>query len=115
MMQIKRKIVLGVMACLILGVLAELSAADKGSPGKTRQFTGVLQKVEDSSIEVAKKKETKNFGLTEKTRWRDLDKELVQKSQFSIGDKVTVKYRENGNGESTAISIWLKKKSSSKN
>ncbi|MBI4208415.1 MAG: hypothetical protein HY538_01745 [Deltaproteobacteria bacterium] len=108
MVRTKKRMLLGMLLGLMVAGLASSWAAEEDSGKKARQFTGTVQEVTSGSIEVAKKKESQTFSLTEATRYRDADGKTIERADLKVESKVTVRYREADNGSLNAISIQLK-------
>ena len=99
----------GIVA-VALAIAAPVRAADEAPAPKPKshQWTGNVESIDSKAGTVIVKKDTesKTFKTTEKTRYSTVDKKEAAVSDIKVGEKVTVRYTEEG-GVLTAIKIGV--------
>ena len=89
-------------------VRAQDTAATPPPKPKPHQYTGIIESIDSKAGTVIVKKdaESKTFKLGEKTKFSTTDKKEAALADIKVGDKVTVRYTEDG-GVLTALKIGV--------
>ncbi|HUJ70897.1 MAG TPA: DUF5666 domain-containing protein [Verrucomicrobiae bacterium] len=99
------------IAALAFSFVAPVRAQETTAPPpkpKPHQYTGIIESIDSKAGTVIVKKDTesKTFKLGEKTKFSTADKKEAALADIKVGDKVTVRYTEDG-GVLTALKIGV--------